>query len=813
MKGFAKILLVLPVIASAEVTLDGSLSGSNGDQVQGGNGFTYDITENLGSVSGNNLFHSFADFNVATGESANYSAAGNIANVITRVTGGNLSTIDGTVSSSIQGASFWFFNPSGLVVGQNAVFDFDGSINLGTFDTLIFEDDLAFSTVPESNTGLSIANPAAFGFLSPGNTGDVVFSDSNLSFNTGQTVEVVGRNVTLDGATLSAEQGEIGLTAFGEQQGQVAVVGNPAEAGSNLGTVTIENSSEIEVNGPIGGQIRIEGGEIILNNSSLLSETEEDFSQGMTRGKIGLYGQSIDMTDSLISANARPDQQTGQTAANLVSDIELRATDINLQGNFNFIFSNAFDANSTGGELVISGQGMVIDEATVSTSARNQAAASSLRIEGGHLEMINGADITADVTLGASPGSLIIDVDRLDLASGSTISADGFGDSAAVEVQISADTMSMGTNTEIAAQTTDNSGGGITLDVVESLSMSTDAAITTENFGRGAGADIRINVGNLVMEDGAQITASALNIGNGGNISISADNAVRLIGEPNAESGTRQTEIASKSGDAFREQTLFDNPGYGEGDGGSVLITANSLSLSGGAGILSTSERFQAYIDFVGGPDAVNAGDAGEISIGQESSVLSSLNVSGDSRIATSAPFSRGGNIQILVSEFIGISDSAISAFAGGTDVTDSGGNIFIDPELFFMRNAEINANANGGNGGNIQIVADNIIRDPQTSITASSNRGIDGDITIDGVINDVSATETEEVAFSDVVKLLSQKCTAAQLADRSSFVVSGNRPRTVAPNSYELAKTGSDIVGDDAREQFGLNLIASCFY
>jgi len=345
------------------------------------------------------------------------------------------------------------------------------------------------------------------------------------------------------------------------------------------------------------------------------------------------------------------------------------------------------------------------------------------------------------------------------------------------------------------------------------LSIGTDAAITTENFGRGAGADIRISVGNLLMEDGAQITASALNTGDGGDISISAGNAVRLIGKPNAESGTRQTEIASKSGDAFREQTLFDNPGYGEGDGGSVLITANSLSLSGGAGILSTSERSQAHIDFVGGPAAVNAGDAGEINIGRESSLLSSLNVSGDSRIATSAPFSRGGNIQILVSEFIGISDSAISAFAGGTDVTDSGGNISIDPELLFMRNAEINANANGGNGGNIQIVAKNIILDPDTRITASSNRGIDGDITIDGIVNDVAGTEVEDVAFSDITGLLSQSCTAAELTNRSSFVISGHKQKAAAPTSYELAQMGSGIQGDDRYGEAGLILMASCFY
>src|SRR4051812_9050457 len=51
-----------------------------------------------GMQRGNNLFHSFADFNVPTSGQANFYGPASTANVLTRVTGGSPSTIDGVIS-------------------------------------------------------------------------------------------------------------------------------------------------------------------------------------------------------------------------------------------------------------------------------------------------------------------------------------------------------------------------------------------------------------------------------------------------------------------------------------------------------------------------------------------------------------------------------------------------------------------------------------------------------------------------------------------------------------------------------------------
>src|ERR1700761_7118818 len=79
------------VHAAPGVVLDGSLGPAGA--LTGPN---FQITADLGRQVGTNLFHSFSDFNLTSGQSATFSGPAQIQNIIARVTGGSASSIDGT---------------------------------------------------------------------------------------------------------------------------------------------------------------------------------------------------------------------------------------------------------------------------------------------------------------------------------------------------------------------------------------------------------------------------------------------------------------------------------------------------------------------------------------------------------------------------------------------------------------------------------------------------------------------------------------------------------------------------------------------
>ena len=78
------------------------------------------IPQNIGTTVGNNLFHSFSTFNIETGQTVTFqeNITNSLANVISRVTGGGVSNLDGTLRSTPGGhADFYFINPAGVVFG------------------------------------------------------------------------------------------------------------------------------------------------------------------------------------------------------------------------------------------------------------------------------------------------------------------------------------------------------------------------------------------------------------------------------------------------------------------------------------------------------------------------------------------------------------------------------------------------------------------------------------------------------------------------------------------------------------------------
>lgn len=88
-----------------------------------------------------------------------------IQNIITRVTDGSASWIDGPLCSEIPGADLYFLNPSGVMFGPNATLSLDASFHVSTADYLRMGREEQFPAVADKNAVLPAEAPTAFGFL------------------------------------------------------------------------------------------------------------------------------------------------------------------------------------------------------------------------------------------------------------------------------------------------------------------------------------------------------------------------------------------------------------------------------------------------------------------------------------------------------------------------------------------------------------------------------------------------------------------------------------------------------------------------
>ena len=584
--------------AHAQVVFDGSIGAAGKLNLPGPD---YDIKAEYGQQSGANLFHSFQQFNINTNEIATFTGPDSVRNIISRVTGGNASRIDGMLRSAIPGADLYLLNPAGVMFGQNASLDLSGSFHVSTADYLRLGENERFYSVPNENDILSVSEPAAFGFLDEnsgkitiegkGKLGEEIWGENDTSWRDwwkhagiqeddnknltffpglavpeGKNISLVGGDIEIKGTSVPNKQGnDVPLGAnLNAPEGQIRIASIASEgeaeisdtglniSGSRLGNITMSDGAGVTVNSSGDDRTRAGAGSVFIRSGSFVMDSGSRIVSQPSHGdgqKISIQADNVTLQNSSeIKANALG---TGKGTDIVIEASETVAiTDGRIK---NGSFYEQEDAGA-GGEL--------------SVTAKNIAISGSKSSLGGESY---GSGKGGNINLNASESLHLFD-----------------------EGVVSASATTWSTSR----------GGDITVTTPQ-LTIENKAEIKSRSEGAGEGGNITIHVGELQIADRGEVSVEAKQSGNGGNISISGI-------APKSEDFA---DVVSLSG----ENTAIRADTVGSGHAGNIAVTAKNMSLTDTASVTTS---------------ASDTGNAGSIALNVEK-----LDLGKNAKIASSSEY------------------------------------------------------------------------------------------------------------------------------------------------------------------------------
>jgi filamentous hemagglutinin family protein len=714
---FWKPVLIAPLLlaamatfrwAWAEVEFDGTVGPKgtlSGDMV---------IPQTQGTKVGNNLFHSFSTFHINTHESALFTGPSSIANIISRVTGVSASTIDGSLDHNMPNASFWLLNPNGILFGQNASLPTLGAFHATTADYLLFEGGGRFgadTSLPE-NSVLSVANPSAFGFLGS-NLGSITLRNSKLSVEDGSGLSLIGGDLEIRDGRLTAEKGEINLVSVGSAgEAVMSANGVDIDAFSQGGVVRLQGSviraTDLIAKEPGAGSISIRGGELVVEDSEITTNTHED-----VRGYIDIDAkQDITLLASTIS------HETGDSP-----HINLSAGgDILLRDGSSIFSTSASSADS--GDINITAQNLkVTSQSDITTTTHSSGIAGDISINVADTLSISDTSLgvrsithhdlggtgNSDTLLGVrsvtqhdfgSAGNIDITARAVNLDGGYLSGPQSFR--ASGDLSIHADSLTLTNNSQISIFSDGGKGVTMSLRIRDGIFMtgsriinSGDTLIETSELMLGNNCLIwRVYNAEEVSSGDINIDVETLRL-NGGHIKSGQ----------HIESGDDRNNITKKGGsininaqdsvtveDYSNISTYYGGDGFGNvGDirisAPVVNIDASDISTStinrgaGGAMILKNLEKLSLSNDSRIVANTAGPGEGGRVNIEADS-----IHISGNSSIQSNSWFG-SGHAGIIT---IGSSQSPI----GSLTLVDGG---YISTTTSGLGDAgEININATG---------------------------------------------------------------------------------------------------------------------
>ncbi|MBE9037015.1 two-partner secretion domain-containing protein [aff. Roholtiella sp. LEGE 12411] len=637
-----------------------------------------------GTAKSGNLFHSFDQFSVPTDNTVLFNNALNIRNIFSRVTGSTISNINGLIKANGT-ANLFLINPNGIVLGRNARLDIGGSFFASTASAIKFVDGTEFNAVnPQKTPLLTISVPIGLqynvnsGKIQVQGDGKGLASQSTLrspyikssrltglEVKPGKTIALLGGDVSLEGGTLTAKEGQIKL------------------AGVGSGVVTLIPSGldwTLNYEGVFSFQ------DIYLSQRSLLD------TSGNSSGSITLVGKLISLIDGSVVLNQNLGTQ-------LSGNIDINATELlrlsgaSPDGKFvTFLRTESLSSGNSGNINVSTKKLDIQGGAGMGTRTYNTGNGGDVNVnasESVHLfgflpsnPFITSGIINSTLNSGDA-GSIVISTERLVAQDGGLITSltTGIGSGASVTINAT-NSVKLTTSAEL-----------INSEIDYIASYFSSGTVSTGNAG-----NLTVNTPDLVVGEVTSVSTSTRGFGSAGTIDINASNV--------EVSGSVQSSAVKASTDT---QKVFGAPPVPSGSPGEVNINTGTLRIANGGQVSVTNEGTSTdagkltiharsiTLDNKSSITAATAsGEGGNIDINSQDLQLHNSTIS-----ATAEGNGNGGNIDITTQLLTGSENSSIKANA----VIGNGGNININAQiLFFSPDSFITASSQLGVDGTVNI-------------------------------------------------------------------------------------------------------------
>ncbi|MGF2039481.1 MAG: filamentous hemagglutinin N-terminal domain-containing protein [Nostoc sp. CmiVER01] len=670
--------------AIAQITPDSTLPINSNVSSDGS---TLNITG--GTQAGTNLFHSFKDFSIPTGNTAFFRNGTDIQNIITRVTGSSISNINGLIQANGI-ANLFLINPNGIIFGRNASLNIGGSFVATTANAIGFDKQGFFSASTPNNPELLVVNPSALLFNQI--AAAPIQNNSVLSVNNNRSLLAVGGDVNVDGGSFNAPAGRVELGGLAAE-----------------GTVDLNaNSNNFSLNFPKN---------IARANVSLTNGAEINVASG-GGGSIAINAQNIDVLgNSSLRAGISPlagadDVQAGDVTLSAKGTLRIENSSI-----YNAVFGSG-----KGGSLLVDTGKLIIQDGVLATATISSGKAGDLVVKASDSIELTGSSssngtididinvpfnflglftLNIPVSVPVPIGLFSASLDARNLPNVSSFVSSlpiAGGNAGNVSIETGRLLVSNGAGVSVGSNTTGNTGN---LTVKAKDIELNKSSIYNVVFGSGDGGNLLVDTAKLIVQDGVIGTAT-FSDGNAGNLIVNASDSVEITGDLSSNATLPINipgNISGSSNDFIVPIGLFSASLYpsnitpsiflGNGNAGNLTIKTGRLTVSNGAVVSAAT---------------ATRGKGGDLTVKADLVELSGTS-------ANDSPLS-----------LFSITKKLPSALRNDTDGQGSGGNLTIDTKRLIVRDGAwvITGTGNEKPGGELPVTGGELLINATDSVELS---------------------------------------------------------------------------------------------